>query len=31
MESQEYWKLFCITGAPEAYVLYRASGGKDAT
>ena len=30
MLSQEYWKLFLETGAPEAYMLYRAAQEENA-
>ena len=25
MNEQNYWELFCQTGAPELYMLYRAA------
>ncbi len=27
MDAENCWNLFCETGAPEAYLLYRAAGG----
>ena len=26
MKPEDYWQLFCMTGAPEAYMLYRKAG-----
>ena len=31
MESERYWRLFCMTGAPEAYMLYRTAGSQEET
>ena len=31
MESEHYWRLFCMTGAPEAYMLYRTVGSQEET
>ena len=27
MDSEVYWNLFCATGAPVAYLLYRGTEG----
>lgn len=29
MEADGFWWLFCATGQPLAYVLYRESAGRD--
>ena len=29
MESESLWELFCLTGEPLAYMLYRSAGGTE--
>ena len=29
MEPAPLWELFCMTGEPLAYMLYRSAGGRD--
>ena len=31
MTKEFYWDLFCETGAPEAYLLYRRNGAANGT
>ena len=31
MTKELYWDLFCETGAPEAYLLYRRNGAANGT
>ena len=31
MTKEFYWDLFCETGAPEAYLLYRRNEAQDGT
>ena len=31
MKPEDYWQLFCMTGAPEAYMLYRTAGSQEKT
>lgn len=29
MEPEVYWEMFCATGDPLAYMLYRSAGGTE--
>ena len=29
MDAESYWELFCMTGEPLAYMLYRTAEAKD--
>ena len=29
MEPDVYWEVFCATGDPMAYMLYRSAGGEE--
>ena len=29
MESEVYWEMFCATGDPLVYMLYRSVGGEE--
>lgn len=29
MESEVYWEMFCATGDPLVYMLYRSAGGTE--
>jgi len=29
LEPERLWKLFCLTGEPLAYMLYRSIGGEE--